>query len=97
MLLLTFQAYAQHTVRYKLIDLGTLGGPISYGSANGDGGRLLNNEGVVSSYADTSLPDPFAPDMCFDADCLLAHAYRWRNGVMTDLGGLADGFNSLSA
>jgi probable HAF family extracellular repeat protein len=87
----------QHTVRYKLIDLGTLGGPISYGSANGDGGRLLNNEGVVSSYADTSLPDPFAPDMCFDADCLLAHAYRWRNGVMTDLGGLADGFNSLSA
>jgi probable HAF family extracellular repeat protein len=87
----------EHTVRYKLIDLGTLGGPISYGSANGDGGRLLNNEGVVSSYADTSLPDPFAPDMCFDADCLLAHAYRWRNGVMTDLGGLADGFNSLSA
>jgi probable HAF family extracellular repeat protein len=87
----------QHTVRYKLIDLGTLGGPISYGPANGDGGRLLNNEGVVSSYADTSLPDPFAPDMCFDADCLLAHAYRWRNGVMTDLGGLADGFNSLSA
>src|SRR5215469_4784675 len=98
MLLLTFQVYAQeHTVRYKLIDLGTLGGPISYGSADGDGGRLLNNEGVVSSYADTTLADPFAPDFCFDADCLLAHAYRWRNGVMTDLGGLADGFNSLAA
>ena len=30
---------SQHTVRDKLIDLGTLGGPISYGSANGDGGR----------------------------------------------------------
>jgi len=87
----------QHTVRYKLIDLGTLGGPISYGPANGDGGRLLNNEGVVSSYADTTLSDPFAPDFCFDADCLLAHAYRWRKGAMTDLGSLADGFNSLSA
>jgi probable HAF family extracellular repeat protein len=87
----------QHTVRYKLIDLGTLGGPISYGSANGDGGRVLNNEGVVSSYADTTLSDPFAPDFCFDADCLLAHAYRWRKGAMTDLGSLADGFNSLSA
>ena len=75
---------AQHKVRYKLIDLGTLGGPISYGSANGPGGRLLNNSGVVSSYADTSLADPFAPDFCFDADCQLAHAYRWSNGVMTD-------------
>jgi probable HAF family extracellular repeat protein len=87
----------QQTPRYKLVALGTLGGPISYGSANGDGGRLLNNEGVLSSYADTSLADPFAPDMCFDADCLLAHAYRWRNGVMKDLGSLADGFNSLAA
>jgi len=51
---------SQHTVRDKLIDLGTLGAPISYGSANGDGGRLLNNSGIVSSYADTSLADPFA-------------------------------------
>ena len=39
-------------IRYKLIDLGTLGGPISYGSVNGDGSRLLNDAGVVASYAD---------------------------------------------
>src|SRR5215467_9360582 len=98
MFLLTFQVYAQeHTVRYKLIDLGTLGGPISYGSADGDGGRLLNNEGMVSSYADTSAPDPFAPDFCLNADCLLAHAYRWRDGVMRDLGTLGDGYTSLAA
>lgn len=32
--------------RYKLIDLGTLGGPHSYGSINGDGFQLLNNSGV---------------------------------------------------
>ena len=51
--------------RYKLVDLGTLGGPISYGSANGDGARLLNDRGEVSSYADTALPDPFAPDRAF--------------------------------
>jgi hypothetical protein len=91
------QAESNHKhPRYKLIDLG-LGGPISYGSANGDGGRLLNNAGVVSSYADTSAVDPFAPDFCFDPDCLLAHAYRWRNGIMHDLGALADGYNSLVA
>jgi len=82
---------------YRVVDLGTLGGPLSYGSANGDGGRLLNNEGVVSSYADTPDPDPFAPDFCFDADCLVAHAYRWRHGVMRDLGTLADGYSSLAA
>jgi probable HAF family extracellular repeat protein len=83
--------------RYRVVDLGTLGGPFSYGSANGDGGRLLNDEGVVSSYADTPDPDPFAPDFCFDPDCLVAHAYRWRRGVMRDLGTLADGYSSLAA
>ncbi len=54
---------AQH--RYKLIDLGTFGGPLSRGSVDGDGGRLLNNHGVVSSYADFATPDPNAPDLCF--------------------------------
>jgi probable HAF family extracellular repeat protein len=83
--------------RYRVVDLGTLGGPFSYGAANGDGGRLLNDAGVVSSYADTTLPDPNAPDLCFDADCLVAHAYRWRHGVMKDLGTLADTHSSLAA
>src|SRR5215467_10211106 len=45
-------------VRYKLIDLGTLGGPVSYGSMNGDGFRLLNDSGAVASYADLAVPDP---------------------------------------
>jgi len=92
----TTKGNGQHP-RYKLIDLGTLGGPFTYGSANGDGGRLLNNAGIVSSYADTSAADPFAPDFCGNADCLLYHAYRWRNGAMRDLGALADGYSSLAA
>src|ERR1700720_1477840 len=87
-LIAPIQLSAQRTVRYKLIEL-TLGGPISYPS--GDGARILNNAGVVSSFADTAFPDPFAPDFCFDPDCLLAHAFRSRNGVMTDLGSLVDG------
>lgn len=87
---------AQHTVRYKLVEL-TLGGPISHEPTNETGGRALNNAGVVSSYADTTLPDPFAPDFCFEQDCLVAHTFRWRNGVMTDLGSLADGFTSSAA
>jgi probable HAF family extracellular repeat protein len=79
--------------RYMLIDLGTLGGPRSYGSASGDGFRLLNNEGDTAFYSDTSMPDPNAPNSCFDADCFLAHAARWKNGVLTDAGALP-GVNS---
>ena len=85
-----------HTVRYKLIEL-TLGGPISHEPTNVDGGRALNNASIVSSYADTTLPDPFAPDLCFEEDCLVAHTFRWRNGVMTDLGSLVEGVNSSAA
>jgi hypothetical protein len=37
--------------RYKLVDLGTLGGPHSYGEINGNGIPLLNNSGIVVPYA----------------------------------------------
>jgi probable HAF family extracellular repeat protein len=87
------QAPAKHP-HYKLIDLGTLGGPHSYGSINGDGSQLLNNSGIVASYADTAFPDPNAPNLCFDPACFVAHAFRWKDGVMTDLGALYSGMNS---
>ena len=48
--------------RYKLIDLGTFGGPASYYSEAGLGSRVLNNRGDVAGYADTSIPDPSAPN-----------------------------------
>jgi uncharacterized membrane protein len=76
--------------RYKLVDLGTLGGPHSYGPVNAGGERLLNNAGTVSSYADTATPDPNAPDTCVNPDCLVAHAVRWRHGRPVDLGALGD-------
>jgi len=79
---------------YKLIDLGTLGGPHTYGSINGDGFQLLNNSGVVASYADTAFPDPNAPNLCFDPSCFVAHALRWNDDVMTDLGALYSRMNS---
>jgi probable HAF family extracellular repeat protein len=84
--------------RYKLVDLGTLGGPISYGFVHGDGGRLLNDEGVVSSYGDTTTPDPNAPNLCYAPDglCLVAHAFRWRHNRLIDLGALDNNYSSAA-
>jgi probable HAF family extracellular repeat protein len=88
------QQKKEHT-RYKLIDLGTFGGPASYFSGGGIGNLVLNNRGIVAGYADTSAPDPYAPN-CFNADCFLSHTFRWHNGVLTDLGALP-GANSSAA
>ena len=42
---LAAQEHHEEHLHYKLIDLGTLGGPHSHGSVNGDGFQLLNNSG----------------------------------------------------
>ena len=80
------QKTAKHH-QYRLIDIGTPGGPASYYSADGVGSQILNNRGVVAGYGDTSMLDPYSPN-CFDPDCYLGHAFRSTNGVMTDLGAL---------
>ena len=89
------QVSAQQT-RYKLIDLGTLGGPHSYGSVNGNGFSLLNNSGEVASYADLATPDPNAASGCYDPDCFQAHAALWKDGVISDLGALPVNNNSAA-
>jgi probable HAF family extracellular repeat protein len=75
--------------RYNLVDIGTLGGPASYLSGQGPGAPTINNEGMLAGYADTSTPDPFAPN-CFNLDCFVSHTFRWQEGVVTDLGAIAD-------
>ena len=82
--------------RYKLIDLGTFGGPQSY--VNTPSVQIVpdvNNRGTVAGWADTSTPDPF-PAFCFNPDCFVSHAFQWQNGVMTDLGVLPGGASSAS-
>ena len=83
---------AGHT-RYRIVFTGTFGGPNGHFAINGT--HILNNDGTFLGWADDSLPDPFAPDGCWDGDdCFLARAFHFKNGTMTDLGSLAPGFNS---
>jgi probable HAF family extracellular repeat protein len=76
---------------YKLVDLGTFGGPASYFQNGFD--ALLNNQGTAVGWADTSTTDPF-PAFCFNPDCFVSHAFQWQNGVLTDLGALPGGVSS---
>ncbi len=85
---------AQHH-HYKLIDLGTFGGPQSYVNTFLPQNPVLNNRGTVAGWADTSTPDPF-PAFCFNPDCFVSHTFQWQNGVMTDLGVLPGGASSAS-
>ncbi len=89
------EALAQQP-HYKLIDVGTFGGPQSYLNNGNDGNNsatVLNNRGTLAGWADTPTPDPF-PSFCFDDDCFVSHAFQWHAGVRTDLGALTDGMSS---
>jgi probable HAF family extracellular repeat protein len=76
-------------VSYRLIDLGTLGGPSSSEFAS----PIINNQGAITGASDTADSDPNAPN-CYNQDCFVNHAYIWRKGILTDLGGLPGGFGS---
>src|SRR6266566_3590842 len=88
---------AQHT-RYKLIDIGTFGGPASYFTSPGigPGSQVLSNRGMLAGKADTPIPDPNGPDpnSCAVPSCFDTHVFRWDKGVLTDLGALPGGNNS---
>ena len=80
-----------HQPRYKLIDLGTFGGPRS---SVGGQSVVVTNHHTVTGGADTEVPDPYAPN-CFDPTCFTEHAFRWHGGALMDLGTLPNGTSSF--
>jgi probable HAF family extracellular repeat protein len=72
---------------YKLIDVGTFGGP--GGGIENPASPSLNNRGMLVGVSDTSTPDPFAPD-CF-LDCFVDLGFVVQNGVVTALRPLPSG------
>ena len=87
---------AQHT-RYKLVDIGTFGGPASYvnpaplmGSPDQVNSSGTTVGGALTSIAITSSSNNAI--VCGGIEGLLPlvnHAFQWQNGVLTDLGSLA--------
>jgi len=85
---------------YKLIEIGTFGGPSSYfnnfyAGPFFDSGTVFNKRGIFAGWADTPTPDPF-PSFCFNSDCYVSHAFQWQDGTLSDLGTLADGWSSTA-
>ena len=76
--------------RYRLVDLGTFGGPASHFPNGYDG--MLNNHGTAVGWSETA-EDPncfFFPFFCF-------HAFQARDDTLTDLGVLPGGSFSLAS
>ena len=80
---------------YKLIDIGTFGGPASYVNAPFALGspNQINNPGVVVGAAATNTPSALFPDkaICGGIDGIVPfvfHAFKWQNGILADLGTL---------
>jgi probable HAF family extracellular repeat protein len=90
-LALTAQEHEREHHRYRLVDLGSFGGPVSYFPNGFDG--ILNNRGMAAGWADTSTADPY-PSFCFNPDCFVSHAFQSQNGALTDLGALPNGASS---
>lgn len=83
------------TIRYRVVDMGTLGGPL--GILQGDS---INRRGTGVGIMSTALPDPFDPNCFFD--CNVDHAFMYSGGKTFDLGALganasssASGINEL--
>jgi probable HAF family extracellular repeat protein len=92
------QSQTHRPHHYKLIDIGTLGGPSSYIESIPPE-NIINLQGSAAGYADTSAPDPYYPN-CFTfnlEDCVVNHAFVWQGGVVTDLGSLPGGYSSYAA
>jgi probable HAF family extracellular repeat protein len=71
---------------YRVIDLGTLGGPTSGFNFNS---RIINWKGAAVGVADTAVFDP-------NCGCYVAHGFKWEDRALTDLGPLSGGSNSFA-
>ena len=78
-------AHARAQYPYRLIDLGTFGGPSSFLDLPG---VPITSNGTVLGQADTPVWDKDWPNCFACTDRFIQHALAWHNGRLTDLGAL---------
>ncbi len=94
-LVLPYQMAAQQT-RYRLVDIGTAGGPISL--AGSEFIQSLDSKGGVAVCSETAVPNSNFPNSSpllspLSPDPLVVHTSQWQKGRLADLGALP-GVNS---
>ena len=78
--------------RYRVIDVGTFGGPNADTLVPPPAAHILTNSGLFVGTAETKLVDPFAPN-CVDADCLVQSGLLNVAGFSVNIGTLRHGYS----
>ena len=78
--------------RYKVVDVGTFGGPNADTLVPPPAAQILTNNGIFVGTGETNLPDPF-PSACFNPDCLVREPLLWFAGGRMRLPSLRRGYS----
>jgi hypothetical protein len=88
--------------RYKLVDIGTFGGPESNINPLGYGSPYISNPGTTVGTSATLIPSSPATNgfFCGGLDGItpfVFHAFEWKQGGVTDLGALPPAVDNCSS
>lgn len=88
--------------RYKLVDIGTFGGPESNINPLGNGSPYISNRGTTVGTSATLIPSSPATNgfFCGGLDGItpfVFHAFEWKDGDVTDLGALPPAVDNCSS
>lgn len=87
--------------RYRLVDIGTFGGPASFVNPVVNGGPAISTRGTAVGSSATAIPSDPATHFfyCGGLDGNLPftfHAFDWQDGAITDLGALPPAVDNCS-